>query len=189
MNNSKLSVTEIEELVLQAQAGDSEAFGKIYDAFVDQVYRYIFFKVSSKDDAFDLTENVFLKVWQNLKSYRDNNQKFGAWIFRIAHNLVVDFYRFRKESVELDVDIPDHNRDNNPKLLTEQSLSKDVLRKAISKLKKSYQEVILLKFINDLDNVEISRIMKRNEGSVRILKFRALKALRQILEQMNVSSE
>lgn len=185
MAKSDLNQEQIEDLVLQAQKSDTDAFAKIYDHFVDQIYRYIFFKVG-KDDALDLTENVFLKIWENLRSYKHGSSHFSAWVYRIAHNIVVDHYRLNKESLSLDMDIADDKRQNNPIVRTEQKISQEKLRVAISKLKKKYQQIILLKYINELKNDEIAQVLRRSAGSLRILKFRALKALKRVLEDMNV---
>lgn len=187
MKKKEINKDRIEELVKLAQGGDTDAFGELYDFYVDNIYKYIFFKVD-KEEALDLTENVFLKAWENLKSYRKvKNKYFSSWLYRIAHNIVVDYYRVRKETVDIaDMPLPDEKRMNDPVVLAEQSLSQDMLKKAISKLNKKYQQVILLKYISGLDNREIARIMKRSEGNLRILKFRALKSLRQILENMNI---
>lgn len=186
MPKNSLTNEQIEDLVVKAQNADIDAFGKLYDHFIDQIYRYVYFKVG-KDEALDLTENVFLKTWENLKSYRKGDKQFSSWLFRIAHNVVVDHYRLSKESLSLDMDLPDNKRQNDPIVLTEQKLGSESLRKAIGKLKKKYQQIIILKYINELENYEIARVMHRSEGSLRILKFRALKALKQILENMNVN--
>jgi RNA polymerase sigma-70 factor (ECF subfamily) len=186
MSKSKLTPREIEILVLRAKNGDSDAFARLYDEFADQIYRYIYFKVS-RNDAVDLTENVFLKVWENLKKYKSGRQYFSSWIFKIAHNVVVDHYRLSKTFTSLEYDVPDERKEVNPAYLMEQKISSDVLRKAISRLKGKYQQILVLKYINELENREIARIMRRSEGSLRILKFRALKALRRILEDMNIS--
>jgi len=179
---------KVEELVLRAQRGDTDAFGELYDLYVDGIYRYIYFRVD-REEALDMTENVFLKVWENLKSYRKvNNKFFSSWLYRIAHNIVVDYYRMRKEVVDISkLHLPDEKRMNDPVVLAEQSLSQDVLKEAIGKLNKQYRQLILLKFINGLDNREIAGIMRRSEGNLRILKFRALKSLRRILEEMNIN--
>ena len=176
---------EIEELVVEAKQGDTASFAKIYDLFVDTIYRYIYFKVG-KEEALDLTETVFLKIWENLKSYHRSGSYFSAWIFRIAHNIVVDHYRLKRENLSLDMDLPDEKRQHNPIILTEQKISHELLYKAIAQLKKKYQQIIILKYINELDNGEIAAILRRSEGSLRILKFRALKALKLVLEQMNI---
>lgn len=185
MANFSLDNKQIEQLVQEAQNGDVEAFGKLYDLYVDPLYRYIFFRIG-KEDALDMTENVFLKVWQSLKSYKVGSFRFSAWIFRIAHNAVVDFYRLHKQDLPLDFDLPETKRSHDPIALTEQKLSQEVLQKAMAKLSKKYQQIITLKYINELDNEEIARILNRSEGSLRILKFRALKALKKILVSMNI---
>lgn len=178
---------KVEDLVLRAQQGDSDAFGDIYDLYVDSIYRYIYFRVD-RAEALDLTENVFLKVWENLKSYKKvSNKYFSSWLYRIAHNIVVDYYRMRKETVDItEMNIACDKRMNDPVVLTEQSLSQDVIRTAVGKLNKKYRQLILLKYINGMDNREIAGIMRRSEGNLRILKFRALKSLRRILEEMNI---
>lgn len=185
MGKTELDKEEVETLVDQAKNGDSEAFGEIYDFYVDAIYRYIFFKVG-KEDALDLTENVFLKVWEKLRTYKRGKSYFSSWLFRVAHNTIVDHYRMRKAYTELDTNVPDDKRQNDPVIMTEQNLSHETLQLAIKKLKKKYQQIIILKYINELENDQIARIMKRSEGNLRILKFRALKALKQILEEMNV---
>jgi RNA polymerase sigma-70 factor (ECF subfamily) len=185
MSVKDLDKEQIEKLVRLAQEGDTEAFGKIYDFYADSIFRYLLFKVGN-ENAMDLTENLFLKVWENLKSYRTGNLYFSSWIFKIAHNLVIDFYRLNKQTIPLTIDIPDEKEHRDPVFIAEKSLSNKVLAKAISKLKKNYREVILLKYINELDNREVAGILRRGEGSLRILKFRALKALKRILEEMGV---
>lgn len=181
----KLTPTQIDDLVSEAQKGNTESFGKLYDIYADSIYKYIYYRVD-KEDALDLTENVFLKVWENIKSYKTGKKYFTSWLYRIAHNTVVDSYRRGKKTEELAEWLPDEKLDNNPIVLTERNLTNQALTLAISKLKKRYQQVIILKYINELDNSEIAKVLKRSEGSLRILKFRALKALRQILEEMNV---
>lgn len=185
MPEAKYSAEELDDFAGKAQNGDTEAFSKIYDNFIDQIYRYVFFRVN-RDEALDLTETVFLKVWENIGSYGVGKNYLSSWIYRIAHNLIVDHYRLSKEIAPLEITVPDEKADNNPVAMTERQLSRSYLSKAISKLKKKYQQVIVLKYINELDNREIAQIMKKTEGSLRILKFRALKELRRVMEEMGV---
>lgn len=186
MPKKDLNPEQIETLVLAAQSGETDAFAKIYDHFVEQVYKYVFFKVD-KTEALDLTENIFLKVWEKLGSYQKTaDSHFSSWLFRIAHNVVVDHYRTRRENVSLeDADLMDEKRHNDPIFRTERKINQDQLRRAIGKLNKKYQQVILLLYVNEMDNSEAAKVMKKSEGSLRILKFRALKALKQVLEEMN----
>ena len=177
---------ELEALVLSVQKGDLKAFGRIYDLLVEKVYKYIFFKVD-QETAFDLTETVFLKVWENIGKYQSKEgSSFSSWVFRIAHNMIVDHHRFGRESLPLDIDIADHKQDNNPVHVVEQSLSKQSLRTALSKLKDNYQEVLTLSFLNGLDNDEVARAMGKSEGSLRVLKFRALQELKRVLLDMGI---
>ncbi|MFA5829220.1 MAG: sigma-70 family RNA polymerase sigma factor [Candidatus Gracilibacteria bacterium] len=179
---------EIEELVIEAQNGQTEAFAKLYDFFVQPVYRYIYFRVN-KEDALDLTEGVFLKIWERMKGYKKSpDSAFSAWVFRIAHNMVVDHYRMNKESFPLDESLRDNKRESDPVYVTERKLSRDRLKLAISKLKKKYQQILLLKYVSELQNDEIAKIMNKSEGSLRILKMRALQALKKVLEDMNIHS-
>jgi RNA polymerase sigma-70 factor (ECF subfamily) len=184
----KYTNEELEKLVKQSQKGDAEAFALLYDHFITPIYRYIFFKVK-KEDVEDLTETLFLKAWENIKKYRKKkNTNFKSWIFRIAHNMVVDHYRLTREHSSLDTRIKETRRESNPVERADLTLNNDNLKEAIGKLKKSYQQVVILKFINDLSNEEISKTLKKSEGSVRILQFRALKALKQALEEMGISN-
>lgn len=183
----KPSEEEIEGLVKGAQKGDQESFAGIYDLFIDLIYRYVYYRVAPSE-AEDLVENVFLKVWENIRQYKPKKRSFSAWVFRIAHNLIIDHYRASKNgnTQELDPRFPDLDREHNPIGKVQNTLDKEVLRTAISKLKKPYQEVIIHKYINEFSNKETAEILKKSEGSLRILQFRALKALKKELEDIGV---
>jgi len=185
MKNNK---EEIESLVVLAQDGDTDSFSKIYDFFIDQIYRYVFYRVKN-DDAEDLVENVFLKAWENIRQYKPKQKSFSAWLFRIAHNLVIDHYRATKdkEMEVLDEMMPDYTREHNPIRVVEDKFDNAALKIALSKLKKQYQDVIIYKFINEFSNPEIAELVGKSEGSLRILQFRALKALKKELKEMGVS--
>ncbi len=177
--------TEIlEQLVKKAQAGDIKAFGQIYDQFVQKIYKYMYFKVKG-EDAMDLTENLFLKVWENLKKYQARpGITFSAWIFRIAHNLVVDYYRQHKEFSDLDTNLEDARRESSPATMTELSMDQEMVRSALGKLKKQHQEIITICFLNEFDNSEAAKILNKTEGALRVLKFRALQEMKQVLLEM-----
>lgn len=184
--SSDLLGSTMDAWVLAAQKGDLKAFGKIYDALVEKVYKYIFFKVD-QETAFDLTETVFLKVWENLDKYSlKTGSSFTSWVFRIAHNLVIDHRRFDKETLPLDFDLADQKSENNPMHAAEQSLSKRTLKTALSHLKDTYQEVLTLSYLNGLGNEEVAQLMKKSEGGMRVLKFRALQELKKVLLSMGI---
>ncbi len=184
--NEALNHQELEMLVEKVQNGDLKAFSKVYELLVDKVYKYLYFKVK-QEEAFDLTETVFLKVWENIRKYqRKSGSTFVSWVFRITHNLLVDHYRLHKEALELDINTPDQKIDNNPIYLAEQSLSRDSLKKALGQMKDDYREVLMLSFINGLDNDEVATLMRKSEGGLRVLKFRALQELKKILLNMGI---
>lgn len=184
--NQTLNHDELEKLAVKVQNGDLKAFAKIYDLMVDKVYKYLYFKVP-QEAAFDLTETVFLKVWSNIKKYQKRRgSTFVSWVFRIAHNLLVDHYRYNKETLELEMDVVDHKIENSPIYQTEQSLSRVHLKKALSQMKNEFSEVLTHSFINGLDNKEVASLMKKTEGGLRVLKFRALQELKKILLDMGI---
>jgi RNA polymerase sigma-70 factor (ECF subfamily) len=176
------SEVEIEELVGKAQKGNTEAFGDIYDTFFDVIYRYVYFKVDERH-AEDIVGTVFIKAWENLGRYKKTTN-FRAWLFRIAHNTVIDHYRTNKDDVELDENISDFRVLHNPNILTEKKIISQFVRRAVSKLDDKYRQIIILKFINELSNSDAASIMKTSEANVRTLQFRALKKLRSIIEDM-----
>lgn len=179
---------EIEGLVALVQEGDSDAFAKLYDILINPIYRYVYFKVNS-NDAEDLVETVFLKVWENIRQYSPKKKSFTAWVFKIAHNLVVDYYRGLSDKAvgELPFDVPDQTREHNPIRTTQRSLDKEILKIALSKISSKYRDIIVYKFINELSNQEIAEILGKSEGSLRILQFRALKALKAVLNELGIT--
>lgn len=179
---TKESIPDLSALVALAQKGDTEAFGQVYDALVKPVYRYIYYRVDPQI-AEDLTEETFLKVWQNLKKYKRGKNPFSSWVFKIAHNLVCDYYRKNETTSEIDENIADTQEHLSPEHTITIKFTQIQLRTAIKKLPENSQQVIILKYINELDNNEIAKSIGKSEGAIRIIQFRALKQLRSILEE------
>ena len=173
-------IVDLDKLVEKAQVGDTHAFADIYDELVKPVYRYIYYRVD-QEVAEDLTEDTFLKVWQNLKKYKKGKNPFSSWVFRIAHNLVVDYYRKNKTTTEIDESVADTQSHSDPQRQADLKLTQVRLRKIIKKLPNNYQQVIILKYINELDNKEIAFTIGKSEGAVRTLQFRALEKLKGLL--------
>ena len=159
---------------------DRETFAQLYDSYVDKVYRYIYYKVGSTTQAEDLTAQVFMKAWQARGRYRWTERPFSAWLFRIAHNLVVDHFRTSHESVPID-DLPLFEYAGNVEELAEQHLDSEMLRDALKQLTDDQQQVILLKFIEGYNTGEVAEIMERGVTAVRALQHRALLSLHRIL--------
>lgn len=179
---------EIEELVAVSKRGDSSAFGKLYDLFVNQIYRYVYYRVG-KEEAEDLTELVFLKTWENIRQYKSGKRSFSSWIFRIAHNVVVDYYRSNNYQAELHENIKDERLEMQTMERAHRHFDQSLLNEAMRGLKDHYRQIIILKYINELSYEEIGYIMGKSQASLRILQFRALKSLRNILESSGISQE
>ncbi len=175
-------ITELDRLVEKAQKGDADAFARIYDELVKPVYRYIYYRVE-ESIAEDLTEDTFLKVWQNLKKYKKGKNPFSSWVFKIAHNLVVDYYRQNKTTEMIEETIVDTKLESNPHYQADLKLTQIRLRKVIRRLPDNYQEIIILKYINELDNKEIAHAVGKSEGAVRTIQFRALDRLKSLLSE------
>ena len=168
--------------------GDEKSFEILLGRNQDRVFGYIISKIKNYDLANDIFQDVFIKVIKNLKKGAYNEEgKFLPWVLTIAHNLVIDHYRLSRTHASLDPRISDTKRESDPMQVVQLSLNNAKLKRALKKLKPNYRNIIVLKFINELDNTEISKILKKSEGSVRILQFRALKSLRQVMQSMGIT--
>ena len=166
-------------LVTRAGQGDKGAFGDLYERYMGDIYRYIFYRVSHQQDAEDLTESVFIKAWKGLGMYR-GEVPFKTWIFRIANNTVIDHYRTRKEYLPLDEgSLVSEQHDMEDKLLSEEKMIQ--LADIISRLSPIHQHVLILRFINGLCVRDVAQILDRSESAVKTLQYRALKAARAFL--------
>ena len=171
------------ELIDKAIAGDGNAFGRLYDMHVDRVYRHIYYRVGNTEDTEDLTHQVFLKAWQAIDKYRKTASPFIAWLIRISHNLVIDFYRSRKSEAYIDFEIVDDKPDTDPQQIVETQFNQQEMRKAILKLKGDQQQVILMRFIEDFSYGEIAAALGKSEGAIRVILHRGLAKLKTILEK------
>jgi RNA polymerase sigma-70 factor (ECF subfamily) len=172
---------QIQSLVLQAQRGDAEAFGQIYDELVRPIYNFLFSKLRHKQMAEDLTHTVFLKAWTNLRSYKpQKNAKFSTWLFQIANFTLIDHWRTRKETAELSGVENLSQFAQNPRLYEEYKYLWD----AVAKLPLSYQTVLDLRFKQELTVEETAQIMKKSAVGVRVLQHRALQALKAQLKNI-----
>ncbi|MFH1087609.1 MAG: sigma-70 family RNA polymerase sigma factor [Chloroflexota bacterium] len=173
------SDSEIAGLLERAIGGESEAFGEIYDVYLDRIYRYVFHHVRDKMMAEDVTEEVFLKAWERIESCKGREQTFLAWLYRIAHNQMIDHVRSRQKYLSADMDnVPDTD---DLETEVEAKLEWQEVLEAISCLPERQKQVITLKFAEGLDNREIGLITGKRQGAVRILQMRALATLRRSL--------
>jgi len=181
---SRMPLTNERQLVLQAQAGNSEAFGQLYDAYMERIYRFVYFRVEDQQTAEDITSQVFLKAWNNLDRFQFSRTPYLAWLYTIAHNAVIDHYRTRKVTTALDdvqLSQPDHSEavENDIDLTVEMQSVKS----ALQTLTDDQQKVLTLKFIEGMSNNEIARHLGKREGAIRALQMRGLQALAKQLEE------
>ncbi|OGB75087.1 hypothetical protein A2810_01770 [candidate division Kazan bacterium RIFCSPHIGHO2_01_FULL_49_10] len=166
------------ELIDQARKGDAKAFGTIYELWVDNIYRFVYLKTKDEDVAEDLTAEVFLKAWKGLKTYQPRAEvKFSTWLFAIARNAVVDYYRTTRQSLSFE-NLPEIADLNEVDLYPEQTN----LKEALSRIKPEYQQVLTLRYLDDVPIPKTSQIMKKKEGNIRALTNRALAALKKELK-------
>lgn len=175
---------EIDVLVQKAQNGKREAFASLYDLFVTPVYKYIFFRVSSSDIAEDLTSEVFFRVLRGLKGYKkQKNMPFSAWVFRIAKNILIDYYRKSVPTEEIPENIIDESREADSTQKTETDIERERIEKALKLLPDMQSQALALKYFSDRKNTEIAAILEKSETAVRILQSRGLKKLKSLLEK------
>jgi RNA polymerase sigma-70 factor (ECF subfamily) len=173
-------------LASRASQGDRHAYGELYSHYVDKIYRYIYYKVGQRAEAEDLTSQTFLKAWDAIGEYEWRNHPFGAWLFRIAHNLVVDYHRARRENITLDDASPQLERkasrdDVRPERVLGEMITMERVRHAIGRLTEEQQQVLILRFFEGLSTGEVAELMGKRRGAIRGLQFRALSALRELL--------
>ncbi len=173
-----------EDILVERAREDPEAFGILYQRYVDKIYSYIYYKVGNQEDAEDLTAKVFLKAFNHIKNYENRGLPFYVWLHRIAHNLLANWHRDRSRRKVIPLgELPISSREDVDPLI---SLEKEErLRKvmaAVRSLPPDKQEVIYLKFVERLSNQEIALIMGKTENAIKALYHRALIALREKLK-------
>jgi RNA polymerase sigma-70 factor (ECF subfamily) len=164
-------------LVDEAAGGNFNAFGQLYEMFLDKIYRYAYYQVKDKMTAEDITETVFMKAWKQIATCKGQGDTFSAWLYRIAHNQVVDTLKSSFAVAPIDLDgISDFD---SPELVADMRDETEELAAMIAELPEGQRQVLILKFIEGLSNTEISRILKKSEQAIRILQMRALARMRE----------
>jgi RNA polymerase sigma-70 factor, ECF subfamily len=177
-----LSLQDEDSLVRRAQKLDNEAFAQLYEAYFDKIYRYISFKVRNETEAEDLTQQVFIKVLNSISSYKNTGVPFSSWIYRIAHNLVVDFMRQQNKKSTTDIDgLQLVSPSDDPQQMVEKQFDVEDLKKAMQSLTAFQQEVLALRFTSELSITECAGIMGKSEGAIKALQHSAVLALRKAL--------
>ena len=173
--------TGIDRLVAAAKAGDSEAFGAIFDAYHDGVYRYIASRVGRPSDAEDLTQVVFVKALEALPRYEARGIPFGGWLYRLARNTVIDHTRTRRQHVELEALSERPDEGAGPEDLAAARQEVEAVGAALAELTDEQRDAIALRFFAGLSAREAAIAMGKQEGTIRGLQFRGIAALRRRL--------
>jgi RNA polymerase sigma-70 factor (ECF subfamily) len=180
-----------DQLIEQAKT-DPDAFGQLYELYVDKIYNYIYYRLGNHHEAEDLTAKVFYRALNNIGRYNHKGAPFTAWLYRIAHNLVVNWHRDnqRRQVVALEhLDLSGATQEN-PLHAAEQSNEQEILLAAIQRLPRERQELLMLKFVEKMSNAEIGQVMGRSEGAIKSLYHRTLVSLKELLvEHENLISE
>ena len=172
------------KIIRRAKNGSANDFGLLYDHYIAQIYRFVLLKVSHKQEAEDLSHEIFLSAWKNIERYYDRGLPFSSWLYQIARNKIIDYYRVKKEAVAID------NVSEN-EFAIKNVLNEDLDHNSAIKKVKSYfqylseeqQNVIILRFIEDLSPAEIANAINKSEGAVRIIQHRAIKQLKKVFDQ------
>lgn len=176
--------TSDDALIRRAQALDPGALAELYDRHFDGIYRYLYTRVRHQADAEDLTEQVFLKMVESIQRYKPRGVAFSSWLYRIAHNLLVDRYRRSgREPIELNDEMRDLRPQTDPAELVQNSEARRALLEAVQSLTPEQQQVIAMRFIDNLDAGEIARQMRRRPGAIHAMQHRALASLYRFLLQ------
>jgi RNA polymerase sigma-70 factor (ECF subfamily) len=177
-----------DQLLAAAKNGEVEAFGELYERYARSIFRYLYAHTQDRMEAEDLTEEVFMRVWKTLPGYQERGVPFGAFLYQIARNLKVDYYRrskFIHEEYDLD---GEYSKDPapDPSTVVHNNLAHQELLRIMGKLREDYRDVLVLRFLSGFSPEETAQLMDRSVGAVRVLQHRALAAMREVLARKQV---
>jgi RNA polymerase sigma-70 factor (ECF subfamily) len=163
----------------------SEQFSQIYDQYIDKIYRFVYLKVNSQETAEDITSKVFLKGWESFQKQNSDIKNPGAFLYQIARNAVVDHYREKGRSKVVSADFSTQIADPGTSAQDKAILSADVsvVKTAIQKLKKDYQDVLIWHYLDDMPIADIAKTLDKPAGTVRVMLHRGLKDLKDVIKQ------
>jgi RNA polymerase sigma-70 factor (ECF subfamily) len=180
-------VQDEEGLVRRAQQRDPVALTQLYEENFDRIYRYIVLKIGDRTEAEDMTQQVFLNALKSIPSYRFKGMPFSSWLYRIAHNQIVDYFRKKSRRVTVPLDESIAAGEDDPGRMAERKLEVEGLALATKKLTAAQQEVISLRFSGEMSMAEVARVMGRSVGAVKALQHSAIVSLRKVLSAGAVS--
>ncbi|HVA60645.1 MAG TPA: ECF subfamily RNA polymerase sigma factor, BldN family [Mycobacteriales bacterium] len=176
---------EVMGAVARAQNGDAAAFGELYDRYVDQVYRYVYYRVGAAALAEDLTSDTFLRALRRIGSFRWQGRDFGAWLVTIARNLIADHFKSSRYRMELSsADLIESGAEQaaaGPEGAVLEALTNATLLEAVKRLNPEQQECVALRFLQGMSVAETALAMGKNEGAIKALQYRAVRSLARLL--------
>lgn len=173
-----------ELLLARARQADPEALAELYDQYVDRIYAYVYHRVGQAELAEDLTAQVFMRMLEAIGAGHPWRTSFSGWLYRIAHNLIVDYYRRRQHAtfVELDDVAPIQAADGDPLRAAELRSESQRLRHALRVLTEEQSQVITLRFLEEFSIAEVAEMMGKTEGAIKALQYRAISTLKQVMK-------
>ncbi len=165
----------------QAKTGDTAAFAEIYELYFKKIYRFIFYRVSHKEIAEDLAEDVFLRAFAKIASIQ-KTEAFEGWLYQIARNLIIDYYRQKRSTVPLDEVENTLEYESNVIDVIDLGQEQKVLLTLIKQLPPDQQVVIKLKFFEDMENSVIAELLNKSEGAIRVIQHRAITKLKELMQ-------
>lgn len=172
-----------EKVVQSAIGGEASAFGLLYDHYQPRIYRFVAIKVGRREDAEDLTHQVFMSAWQSIKTYRHRGFPFSSWLYQIARNQVIDFYRTSKKEFSIEESDPEQfASEAQAHVVVDRLFELESVGRAIRTLKSEYQDVLILRFVEDCSVRETAHALKKSEGAVKLIQHRAVKALQALFD-------
>lgn len=173
-----------QQLIRKAQRGEAESFGALYDHYLPKIYRYILAKVNHRQVCEDIAHEVFLRAWKNIGGFKERGFPFSSWLYRIARNQVIDYYRLQKNTASLDHINPDLIRfADSTEATADVRIAWEKVYGVLRHLTEDEQDVIVMRFVNDLTPKEIAEVVGKSEGAIRVIQHRAIQTLKELTKE------
>ncbi len=182
------------DLTDKARNGNAEAFGALYDLHAHRIYRFVFLKIGNKSDAEDLTHEVFLSAWRTISGWQKRDDvPFASWLYQIARNRVIDWYRTSKRGISLDEMIAGNGLPielasaggNGLMHALHQKFELQIIMDAVRALSDDQQTVVIMRFVEDMSPEETGAAIGKTASAVRLIQHRAIKKLQHIITKKN----
>ncbi len=178
---------EHEDILIEgASKGSQSDFAKLYDAYIEQIYRFAYFKLSNKKDAEDLAHDVFLTAWQNMPNFISMGHPFSSWLYKITKNKIIDRWRGKKNNISTETMKENGQEIEFSSNLVEKlntDMTSEVAISAVKKLDHIKQEVMFLKYVSEMDTKEIAKVIGKTEGATRVILHRAIQEVKTNLNE------